>query len=47
MILILLYLMKNFMPRANHYGVVLGDDEETKVEETLLNKYQLMEHLVQ
>ena len=28
--------MKNFMPRANHYGVVLGDDEETKVEETLL-----------
>lgn len=32
----LLYLMKNFMPRANHYGVVLGDDEETMVEKTLL-----------
>ena len=32
----LLYLMKNFMPRANHYGVVLGDDEDTNVEQNLL-----------
>ena len=32
----LLYLMKNFMPRANHYGVVLGDDGDTNVEQKLL-----------
>lgn len=30
----LLYLMKNFMPRANHYGVVLGNNDG---DETLLS----------